>query len=216
VRRSAPTSLAALLLLGAALTTTWGCLAKPALVPRTFSIDPPPPREAARSRPGAVVSLGTVEIAPQFDHRSLVYRTAEHELERDPYAGFAAPPADMLTAAIREYLRDSSYVRDVVEPGDDLPADLLVEVHASELSGDFRRRDDAAAVLSLEFRVIDARRAADPVVLLRKAYSRRDRIPRRSAGAVVAAWNQALSRVMQEFLSDLEAALAREAAAGGR
>jgi hypothetical protein len=50
-------------------------------------------------------------------------------------AGFAAPPADLLTAAIREYLRNARCVHDVVEPGDELPADVLVEVYASELSG---------------------------------------------------------------------------------
>jgi len=100
-----------------------------------------------------------------------------------------------------------------VEPGDELPADLLVEVHASELSGDFRRKDDAAGVLGLEFLVLSAPGSADPVPLLRREYLRRKRIPSRSAAAVVVAWNQALSEVMQDFLADLEVALAREPAA---
>ncbi len=202
-------------LLAAALTTVCGCLAKPALVAQTFSIDPPPPREAARSRLARVVSLKKVEVAPQFDGKSLLYRTGDHELERDPYASFAAPPGDMLTAAIREYLRNARCVRDVVEPGDELPADLLVEVYASELSGDFRRADDAAGVLSLQFLVLPARVASDTAPLLRREYSRRNRVPRRAAGAVVVAWNQGLSEVMQDFLGDLEAALAQGASSAG-
>ena len=201
------------LLFAAALAAACGCLAKPALVSQTFSIDPPPPRDAARSQPATVISLKKVDVAPQFDGKSLLYRTGDHELERDPYASFAAPPADMLTAAIRQYLRDARCVRDVVEPGDELPADLLVEVHASELSGDFRRKDDAAGVLGLEFLVLSAPGSADPVPLLRREYLRRKRIPSRSAAAVVVAWNQALSEVMQDFLADLEVALAREPAA---
>lgn len=210
---AAPLRCAASLLFAAALTADCGCLAKPALVSQTFSIDPPPPRDAARSQPATVISLKKVDVAPQFDGKSLLYRTGDHELERDPYASFAAPPADMLTAAIRQYLRDARCVRDVVEPGDELPADLLVEVHASELSGDFRRKDDAAGVLGLEFLVLPAPGSADPVPLLRKEYFRRKRIPSRSAAAVVVAWNQALSEVMQDFLADLEVALAREPAA---
>lgn len=184
-----------------------GCLAKPALVAHAYSIDPPPPRQAPRSPLARVVALRRVEVVPQFDGKSLLYRTGDHELERDPYASFAAPPGEMLTAAIREYLRNASFVRDVVEPGDDLPADLVVEVYASELSGDFRRRDDAAGVLRLEFRVLPARGGPE-APLLRKEYSRRDAIPRRTADALVAAWNRGLSEVMQEFLGDLERTLA--------
>jgi uncharacterized lipoprotein YmbA len=201
-------------LLAAALVTLSGCLAKPALVSRTFSIDPPAPTDAARA--GLAVSLRKVEVAPQFDGKSLLYRTGDHELERDPYASFAASPSDMLTAAIREHLRNASFVRDVVEPGGELPADLVVEVYASELSGDFRRADDAAGVLSLQFLVVAARATSDDTApLLRKEYSRRNPLPRRSAEAVVAAWNQGLSQVMQDFLGDLEGVVAQARAAGG-
>lgn len=201
------------------LALAGGCLAKPALVAQTFSIDPPAPREAAREAPRSplarVLSLRRVEVAPQFDGKSLLYRTADHELERDPYASFAAPPGEMLTAAIREYLRGASCVRDVVEPGGDLAADLVVEVYASELSGDFRRPGDAAGVLRLEFLVVPARTASEAAPLLRKEYARRNAIPRRSAAAVVVAWNQGLSQVMQDFLGDLEAALAAAPASAG-
>ncbi len=183
------------------------CLAKPALVAHAYSIDPPPPLQAPRSPLARVISLRRVEVVSQFDGKSLLYRTGDHELERDPYASFAAPPGDMLTAAVREYLRNASFVRDVVEPGDELPADLVVEVYASELSGDFRRPGDAAGVLRLEFRVLQARGGPD-VPLLRKEYSRREAIPRRTADALVAAWNRGLSDVMREFLGDLEGTLA--------
>lgn len=198
----------------ALLVAAGGCLAKPALVEQTFSIDPPPPRELSRSRIAPVVSLRRVEVAPQFDGKSLLYRTADHELERDPYASFAAPPGEMLTAAIREYLRNASCVRDVVEPGSELPADLVVEVYASEIAGDFRPSASAAGVLTLQFLVLPARIASEPAPLLRREYSRRTPVPRRSADAVVGAWNQALSQVMQDFLRDLEAAVARGASAG--
>ena len=194
--------------LAAALALASGCLARPPLVTQTFSIDAPPRREQARSRLAQVVSLKKVDVAPQFDGKSLLYRTGEHELERDPYASFAASPGDMLTAAIREYLRSSRYVRDVVEPGGEIPADLVIEVYASELSGDFRKADDAAGVLGLQFLVLPARTASDPAPLLRKEYTRRNRVARRSADEVVLAWNQDLSQVMQDFLRDLEAALA--------
>ncbi len=194
----------------AALAAMGGCLSKPALVTELFSIDPPAPREGPLSSGARVLCLRRVEVASQFDGKGLLYRTGDHRLERDPYASFAAPPGDMLTAAIREYLRNAAFVRDVVEPGGEVAPDLLVEVYASELSGDLRRADEAAGVLSLQFLVVSAAGPGAPMPpLLRKEYSRRTRLPRRTADAVVAAWNQGLAEIMRDFLGDLEAVLER-------
>lgn len=193
-----------------ALAVAAGCLAKPALVPQMFSIDPPAVEEPRRSAGAYVVSVKKVRVSPLFDSRDLIYRTGEHRLERDPYASFAAPPGDMLTGAVRAYLRNAVFAREVVEPGGALRPDLLVEVYAAEISGDLRRTDDAAAVLTLRFLVTpgEADRHPGPP-LLEKEYVSRIRLPRRSADAIATAWNQGLSGVMKEFVGDLEAVLAR-------
>jgi hypothetical protein len=184
-----------------------GCLSRPALVPQVFSIDPPP---AEKDRAGKyVVSVRRVEVSPQFAGREFLYRTGEHRLERDPYASFAAAPADMLTAAVRGYLRNASFALDVVEPGGEPPADLVVEVYATELSGDLRQTEDAAAVLTLRFLVLaprGERRRGRP--LLEKEYSSRTRIAKRTADAIATGWNEGLSTVMKEFLRDIEVVLA--------
>ena len=137
-----------------AVAVAGGCLAKPALVPQLFSIDPPAVEEPRRSAGAYVVSVKKVQVAPLFEGRDLIYRTGEHRLERDPYASFAAPPSDMLTGAVRAYLRNAAFAREVVEPGGALRPDLLIEVYAAEISGDLRRADDAAAVLRLRVLVI--------------------------------------------------------------
>jgi hypothetical protein len=191
-----------------ALALAAGCLARPTLVPALFSIDPPVVAEAPRSAGAGVVSVGRVTVDPPFDGRPLVYRTGEHRLERDPYASFAASPADLLTTAVRAYLRRSALARDVVEPGGAPRADLLVEVRVAELSGDLRRADDAAAVLRLHFVVVaggGARQGAP--ALLQKEYSSRTRVARRTADAIVTAWNEGLAVIMKDFVDDLTAAL---------
>ena len=193
-----------------ALAVAGGCLAKPALVPQIFSIDAPAAEGTRRSAGGYVLSVKKVQVSPPFDGRELLYRTGEHRLERDPYASFAAPPADMLTAAVRGYLRNAGFARDVVEPGGELRADLLVEVHATEIAGDLRRADDAAAVLRLRFLVLarGAGRDRGPP-LFEKEYSSRTRVERRTADAIATAWNVGLSEVMKVFVGELEAVLAR-------
>jgi cholesterol transport system auxiliary component len=192
------------------LAVTGGCLAKPSLVPQLFSIDPPAVQETGRLGGVYVVSVKKAQVSPLFEGRALVYRTGEHRLERDPYASFAAPPGDMLTGAIRAYLRNAAFARDVVEPGAELRADLLVEVYAAEISGDLRGADDPAAVLRLRFRVstLGAEHDRGPP-LFEKDYSCRTRVARRTADAIATAWNEGLTKVMKEFVGDLEAVLAR-------
>ena len=134
--------------------TAAGCLSKGALTSQSYSIDPPAAVARTPAAGGKILELGRVEVAPSYDGRSLAYRTGVHRLERDPYARFDAPPGAMLQFAIRGYLVNADFVRDVVEPGSGLPADARVEVMALDLYGDLPDAGEAAAVLSLQFRVL--------------------------------------------------------------
>ena len=192
-----------------ALAAAAGCLSRPAVVPQRFSIEPPSVEETRRTPGTYVISVKRVRVSPLFDGLDLLYRTGDHRLERDPYASFAAPPGDLLTGAVRGYLRIAAFARDVVEPGAGLRADLTVEVYAEEISGDLRRADDAAAVLQLRFLVMPG--GAEPTrgpPLLEKEYSSRTRVARRTAEAIATAWNEGLSEIMSEFVADVEAVLA--------
>jgi ABC-type uncharacterized transport system auxiliary subunit len=182
------------------------CASKLARTPQTFTIDPPPPRAAVPASATLVVSLRSVEVAPTYAGAPLVYRVGEHGIERDPYASLAAPPSLILTAAIRGYLKDSPFVRDVVAPGEGLPVDAAVEPTAIELAGDFSNAAEPAAVLTLQFRVLaPPAGAAAPREVLLKTYTRRVGLSQRTAAAVVAAWNKALGEIMADFLADLKA-----------
>lgn len=203
-------------LTGIAALATGACVSlwRPPLAPQVFSIDPPTGGGAPSAAGAYVIGLRRVELAPQLDDTDLLYRTGEHRLERDPYANFAASLGAMLTEAIRGYLRNAHFVRDVVEPGGELPADLLVEIYASDVSGDFSQPEAPAAVMSLRVLVLPAHTAGQPA-LLGKEYSRRTRLPRRAADALVAAWNQELADIMRQFQGDLETAVARASSDSG-
>jgi hypothetical protein len=198
----------ALLLAWAAALGACACVSKPALVSQSFTIDPPAPRAPAPAPGGALLSLARVSVAPVYGGVSLVYRVGDHAIERDPYASLAASPAGVLTAAIRGYLRNADFVRDVVSPGEGLPVAAAIDVSVPELCGDFENPAQPAAVLSLEFRVVaPATGTAAARELLVRAYTRSLPIPRRTAAAVAAGWNQALGEIMAEFLGDLKAVL---------
>jgi hypothetical protein len=185
-----------------------GCLGKQAFVTRSYAIDPPPPQTAPELPDSVVVSLDRVRVAPPYSGTSFVYRMGGYRIERDPYAIFAASPGWMLTSAIRGYLRDADFVRDVVELGGEIPVVASIEVEASELCGDLSSAD-AAALLTLQFRVFaPSWRSATERELLRKTYTRSVAVGERTAAVFAAAWNKELSEIMTEFLADLKPILA--------
>jgi ABC-type transport auxiliary lipoprotein component len=192
----------------AALAAT-GCVLKPPLATRSYSIDPPATRAADALPAAAVVSLLRVRVAAPYAGMSFVYRTGEHRIERDPYALFAAPPGWMLTAAIGGYLRDADFIRDVVDPASEVPSAAAIEADATELCADLDNPGESVAVLTLRFRVMTPASGKRPAKdLLLKTYAQRIPMPQRTAQAAADAWNQALAAIMKEFLADLKVALA--------
>jgi hypothetical protein len=178
------------------------------MTPQTFTIDPPALRPSPAPGATCVLSLRLAEVAPTYAGVDLIYRVGPHAVDRDPYASFAAPPALMLTNAIRVYLRDADWVRDVVMPGEGLPVAADIEPAILELAGDFTSGGEPAAVMTLHFRVLapGVGAAAEKEILL-KSYTRRRPLSQRTAVAVVAAWNEALGEIMAEFVPDLQKAL---------
>ncbi|PWU13612.1 MAG: hypothetical protein C5B50_18975 [Verrucomicrobia bacterium] len=180
-----------------------GCLSRPALVHRTYALHAAETAQGTNSNPRGVLAVGSVRVSPLFEGRAFMYRVGPDLYEADPYAEFVVPPGPALAIPVRAYLRGSGNFEAVVEPGSRLRADNVLEVHASELYGDFRKPAPPAAVLSLRFAMF---RSEKDSLVFQKDYSRRVPLKESTAEAVVAGWNQALAEIMTQAASDLAAA----------
>jgi hypothetical protein len=181
------------------------CLSKPALQVRSYSIDPPPARTTP-SAGGRVLSLERVLVAAPYSGRPLTYRLGDHRVEQDPYARFASSPSWLLTAAIRGYLENADFVRDVIQPGSALSADARIGADAVALYGDLENPAEPAAVLTLQFRALRPGSSASATTeLLNRTYTRRIRVGQGTPEALVGGWNRALAEIMKEFEGDLKA-----------
>jgi hypothetical protein len=177
------------------------CVSKAPRAVQTYTLDPPP--VSVPPGGGVIVSLARVRVSPPYAAISFVYRMGGHRVEQDPYAAFAAPPGWMLTTAIRGYLRNSGFLRDVVEPGGELPIAAAIEVEVDELCADLEE-ETASAVLEMQFRVFRPASGTTPEKeILRKVYARKQALSAREASAIAEAWNRELSEIVQEFLADL-------------
>ncbi len=155
-----------------------------------------------------MLALTRVDVAAPYGGLSFVYRSGDHGIERDPYASFAVSPGWMLSTAIRGYLRNAPFVRDVVSPGTGVPFAASIEAHATELYADLG--SSPVAVLSLQFRVLSSPSSGAPLrELLLKTYTERVALESRTAQAAAKAWNEALASIMKSFAADLERAIPR-------
>ena len=185
-----------------------GCVSKPPLSVDSYTLDPPAPTAAVDRAGAVVVSMARVRVAPPYAGTSFTYRMGGHRVERDPYAAFAAPPGWMLTTAVRGYLRNADFIRDVVEPGGELPVAASIEADAGALTADLAEAGDATAVLALTFRVYTpAAGATLEKEMFRKTYTRARPLAKRDADAIVEIWNRELSEIADEFLADLRPVL---------
>ena len=187
------------------LVALTGCLSRPALLQQTFALYGPAITNVPAGANGRVLSLRAVEVSPLFDGRALTYRTGPESYELDPYASFLVDPARTIAIPLRAYLRNSGAFQDVIEAGSPLVADTFLQVHVSELHGDFRPPGPPAAVLSLRLTFFRSGNSNQPQVLLQKDYSRRVPLAQKTAAAVVGGWDQALAEIMAEVASDLAA-----------
>jgi len=180
-----------------------GCLSKPTLVKQSFTF-PLPSGRPASSLGNRVLGMRSVEVAPPYQGRLLVYRTGESSYEKDPYAEFIASPAESLGAAIRAHLRLSGVFKGVAESGSSLKPNTVAEIYVQQLYGDFRKPQEAAAVLSLRCVLFDAPGQVPAQMLFHKEYSRRIPLKARTAAVVMAAWDEALKQILTELIGDLK------------
>jgi len=182
-----------------------GCLSKPALRRQTFAFQNPPATSTPPKGKGTL-ALRACEISPLFADRSLAYRTGQDAYELDPYAGFLVRPEQALAIPLQGHLRNSGVFADVVKAGDPSVPDALIDVHVSELYGDFRDPAKPMAVLSLEVRLFRAENGKPGTMLLQKGYSRSIALDQKTAAALVAGWDKELGEIMNAVAADLAGA----------
>jgi len=199
--RSHSVRASALLLLLAALLAN-GCLSKPALKTQMFAFQSPPPAEAA-SQTGPVIMLRSVTVSPVFDNHSFIYRTGPETYEIDPYASFMAAPDEAIAIGIRSRLLASGSFQNVIDPASLVPANRLMEVHVSELYGDFSQPGKGAAVLSMRISLFRQDNTENRRQVFQKDYTRRIALKNNTAADVMAGWNEALNEIMTDFTGDL-------------
>jgi cholesterol transport system auxiliary component len=193
-------------ILFAAVCLLTGCLARPHLEKQSFIFALPPHPAPSAPSGNRVLRVRSLQVAPPYDGRALVYRTGEFSYDRDPYAEFLVAPAEGLLAAACNRWRQAGAFSAVSEGGSALKPDTLVEIHVDQLYGDFRPSEKGAAVLTMRFVFFDAPKGVPEKVMLEREYSQSIPLKERTSTSLIEGWNQALAQILDSAALDFQRA----------
>jgi len=184
-------------------------IGKPIPEATTYVVEPPmsAPAPATQRRP-ETLRMGNVRMAAAFSGNALVYRADDVQFISDPYNAFIADPAAMLGNRMAEWLDHAGPFKTVAQPGSARPAQYVLEASVTELYGDFRPGKPPAAVMAVQFALIDQTGARPEVVLDRTIASRVD-IPKASPDELVRGYGKALAEILGKLTPDLQSAGAK-------
>ena len=185
----------------AALALAACAIGKPIPQATTFGIEPPPPTRDLARRAGTL-RMGKVRVAPAFAGKPLVLRVDEVRYDTDFYNAFLAEPADLLGAAMADWLDRSGPFRTVTQPGTKTPADYALEATVTELYGDFRPGLAPTAVMTMQFTLVDLR-GVTLRVALERTIGRRIPLLEATPEALARGYGVALGQILGELVPEL-------------
>jgi uncharacterized lipoprotein YmbA len=189
----------------AALTLAACSIGKPIPQPRTYIVDPPlVAAGTAVARRPETLRMGNVRVAAAYAGNALVYRMDDVQYASDPYHAFIAAPGAMLGNRMAEWLGRSGLFSTVAQPGSTQPAAYLLEATVTELYGDFRPGRRPAAVIAVQFALID-QVGTRPRLVHERTIAHRVELPQAAPAALVRGYGEALGEILSQLASDLDA-----------
>ncbi len=197
--------------MGVVLTLAACAIGKPLPRPTTYIVDPPmtETRPAAARRPDTL-RMGNVRVAAAYGGNALVYRMDEVQYTSDPYHAFKAEPGAMLGNRMAEWLDHAGPFETVAQPGSAQPAAYVLDATVIELYGDFREGRSPAAVLAVQFALIDQAGGVRPQLLYERTIASRVELPHASPDALVRGYGEALAEILSQLIPDLGAVVAHD------
>ena len=187
-----------------ALAATACSIGKSAPHTTTYVIDPPKPASTAESRQPQTLRMGNVRVAPPFAGNPLVYRVDEVQFTPDFYNAFIAEPGPMLGACMAEWLDRAGPFKTVSQPGGPMTTPYILEAVVTELYGDFRPGRKPAAVMTVQFTLVDLT-GATPAVVMERFIGRHTVIPEATPDALVRGYGQALAEILTDLSKQMAA-----------
>ena len=183
-----------------------GCaIGKPMPSVSTYVVELPiDTKERSQSPRGETLHVGKVRVAAAYGGETLVYRLDDVRYEADPYHAFIADSGSMFASRIAEWLGHTGLFQSVTQPETLRPARYVLEATVVELYGDFRRGRSPAAVMAVQFALLDQSTPRLTVIHECTIASRID-LTQASPDELVRGYGKALADILSRLVAELDA-----------
>jgi uncharacterized lipoprotein YmbA len=179
-------------------------IGKPIPQPTTYAVELPAPAGApAVTRRPESLRIGNVRVAAAYAGSALIYRTDDVRLTADPYNQFITEPGAMFADQMAAWLDREGPFKTVSRTESTRPTYYILEATVTELYGDFRPRQTPAAVLAIQFTLLD-QSGTRPRAVLERIIVRRVDLPHASPDALLRGYNTALTEILSELTTALQ------------
>jgi uncharacterized lipoprotein YmbA len=183
-----------------------GCaIGKPMPSVTTYALELPIDA-AERSAPSRAETLrvGKVRVAAAYGGETLVYRLDDVRYQADPYHAFIADSGSMFASGIAERLGNTGLFKSATQLETMRPARYVLEATVVELYGDFRPGRSPAAVVAVQFALLDQSTPRVSVVHECTIASRID-LAQASPDELVRGYGKALADILSRLAVELGA-----------
>jgi ABC-type uncharacterized transport system auxiliary subunit len=192
---------AAALLAVALVASGCGTFSRKPPAKERFVLAPGAPASVAAKPSAGILRVDVVRGSPLASNRSFVYRTGPDTVQTDFYREFVAPPGALVRDALIEWLRASNRFAAVVR-GTKAGTAWILESDLERLDADLRDPAAPQAVIEMQVRLLDVRKAT-PTLVFDRRYTASEPLADRTPETLVAAWSRALATVLGEIEGDL-------------
>jgi ABC-type uncharacterized transport system auxiliary subunit len=147
------------------------------------------------------LKMGTVNTAPPFDGKSLVYRLGEQRYEKDFYNVYSALPSEMVGNATRQWLNNSQIFAMTVGQGNGFFPYYNLQASVEEFYGDYRVRPEAVVTVEFFLTVTDTTKR-NPVIGTNR-YTKRVPLKDNTPAALALGQQEALAQILKQYELEL-------------
>jgi cholesterol transport system auxiliary component len=186
----------------AALIVAACSIGKPIPEATTYIVEPDPPAPITTARRAESMRMGDVRVAAAFSGNALVYRMDDVQYVSDPYHAFIADPGSMLGNRMASWLNRAGPFNTVAQPGTAQSLPYVLEATVTELYGDFRPGRPPAAMMAIQFALVDTTKPS-PLTAYESTIGRRVEIAQASPDALMRGYGKALTEILSQLSADL-------------
>jgi uncharacterized lipoprotein YmbA len=169
----------------------------------TWLIDPKRTGEPRKPNTDFWLKVGPVSVNGPFDGKSMVYRLADQQYEKDFYNGYISTPAEMVGNTTRQWISDANIFKATVNQSNTFFPYYTLQVNVTEFYGDYRNQ--AEAVVSIEFYLVVLSSGSQNPILMNSRYTQRVPLKDNRPGTLANGLQQAFATILQRFEADLDA-----------